>query len=218
MSVFAEFSLPVTAFPPGGRLRAYPDAVVDLEETVPTGSVTHYFWVVDDEYDRLVEDLRTDSSVESVTVLDELDDRALVRIHWNDVTPVLELIAEHGAILAEATGSGNGWSFTLRFPNQDALSEFYEACHGHAIALELRSVSEAGFSTSDDDELTLPQRETVVAAFEAGYFDVPRRTTIAELADQLGISDQAVSERLRRGLRKFLAGTLRGEEDTDRDD
>ncbi|WP_249361517.1 helix-turn-helix domain-containing protein [Haloterrigena sp. H1] len=33
-----------------------------------------------------------------------------------------------------------------------------------------------------------------------GYYDIPRGCTTAELADELGISDQAVTERLRRAI------------------
>lgn len=210
MSIFAEFALPVTAFPPGGRLRAHTGVTIELERSIPMGSVTHYLWIVDEEYDPVVEDLRTDPSVESIEILDELDDRTLVRIHWEGVeTPVLELIEECGGLLAGATGTADGWSFTLRFPQQEALSTFFERCRERGIALDLQGINEAGFRETDEaHELTPAQREAVLTAFEAGYFDIPRQVTIAELAEQLGVSDQAVSERLRRGLAKFLTATL----------
>jgi predicted DNA binding protein len=37
---------------------------------------------------------------------------------------------------------------------------------------------------------------------------VPRRTNLVDLSDELGISSQALSERLRRGEMKLLAATL----------
>jgi predicted DNA binding protein len=42
----------------------------------------------------------------------------------------------------------------------------------------------------------------LVAAVEEGYFAVPRRTTLVEIAEGIRVSDQAVSERLRRALLK----------------
>lgn len=213
MSIFAQFSVPVTAFPPAGHLRSYPDVSVEVEEIVPTGSTTHYLWVVADDREQIIEALRADESVESVQTLDELDDRALVRVQWTGVTPLLELIEECDALLADATGTADGWTFTLRFPHQEALVTFYETCRRRGITLDLQNVSQSGFKTENEYGLTPAQRETVVAALEAGYFDVPRRTTIAELAEQLGLSDQAVSERLRRGLTRFLTATF-GEENS----
>lgn len=47
--------------------------------------------------------------------------------------------------------------------------------------------------------LTTGQRDLVVAAYEAGYFDVPRETTLVELGEELEISDSAVSQRLAVG-------------------
>jgi predicted DNA binding protein len=220
MSIFAEFSLPVTAFPPGGRLRAHTGVTVELEEIIPTGSVTHYLWIRDEEYEPVVDDLRTEPSVESIEILDELDDRALVRIHWKGVEmPILELIEECGGWIAGATGTADGWSITLRFPQKEALSTFYERCRERGIALELLGINETGFRESDAAfGLTGAQREAVLTAVEEGYFDIPRQVTISELAEQLGISDQAVSERLRRGLEKFLTATLHESEATDPDD
>jgi predicted DNA binding protein len=47
-------------------------------------------------------------------------------------------------------------------------------------------------------------------AVERGYFDVPRKTTLEELADELDISRQALSEHVRRGTEKILRRALLG--------
>jgi len=41
-----------------------------------------------------------------------------------------------------------------------------------------------------------------------GYYDIPRGCTTAELADELGISDQATTERLRRAIGAFTRHAL----------
>lgn len=61
--------------------------------------------------------------------------------------------------------------------------------------------------------MTDPQRELVEYAYDEGYFNVPRAVTLAELGDRLGISDQAVNERLRRGLQTLIASTLKSDRD-----
>ena len=52
--------------------------------------------------------------------------------------------------------------------------------------------------------LTDRERETLLAAVEAGYFETPRGATLGELADEFGISKNAVSKNLRRSQRKVL--------------
>ena len=46
--------------------------------------------------------------------------------------------------------------------------------------------------------------EIVTRALELGYFEVPRRATLTEIADELGISDVEASERLRRETASML--------------
>lgn len=58
--------------------------------------------------------------------------------------------------------------------------------------------------------LTDRQREVLSAAYEAGYYERPRETTGAELADRLGISDATLSQHVRAAERR-LVGALFGE-------
>jgi predicted DNA binding protein len=48
--------------------------------------------------------------------------------------------------------------------------------------------------------LTPAQRETLVAAVDGSYYPIPRRLSTEDLADRFDISDQAVTERLRRAI------------------
>lgn len=41
-----------------------------------------------------------------------------------------------------------------------------------------------------------------------GYFHVPRETTVDELGEELGVSSQSVSERLRRAHHNLIDGAL----------
>ncbi|WP_433629222.1 helix-turn-helix domain-containing protein [Halomicrococcus sp. NG-SE-24] len=56
--------------------------------------------------------------------------------------------------------------------------------------------------------LTPEQREALVLALNRGYFATPSEVTLDELADQLGITRQAVSSRVRLGTEKVLRSVL----------
>ena len=56
--------------------------------------------------------------------------------------------------------------------------------------------------------LTDEQQDVLEIAFAKGYFDVPRGITLTDLADEIGISHQALSERLRRGQKSVLENTV----------
>ncbi|MFC4551551.1 helix-turn-helix domain-containing protein [Halorussus sp. GCM10023401] len=55
--------------------------------------------------------------------------------------------------------------------------------------------------------LTDAQQEALVLAYEQGYFYTPH-VTMADLGDELGISQQAVASRLRPGISLILGSTL----------
>jgi predicted DNA binding protein len=58
------------------------------------------------------------------------------------------------------------------------------------------------------EELTQPQREALHLAYDRGYFETPRQTTLAELARELDITGQSLGARLNRGINTVLAQTL----------
>lgn len=57
------------------------------------------------------------------------------------------------------------------------------------------------------EALTAEESETLRVALEKGYFEVPRATTLVEVADELGRSDVKVSQQLRRGIGDVLHET-----------
>lgn len=60
--------------------------------------------------------------------------------------------------------------------------------------------------------LSHQQRDALILALERGYFDVPRGVTLTEIGDELGITQQATSERIRRAAQKVLRSVLLGSE------
>ncbi|WP_227377759.1 helix-turn-helix domain-containing protein [Haladaptatus halobius] len=59
--------------------------------------------------------------------------------------------------------------------------------------------------------LTDTQRETLLSAVDYGYFEIPRESSLAELATQLGISQNAASERIRCGVKQLVTETLKSD-------
>lgn len=211
MSVIATVSIPAAEFPLGSLLDSDCNATVTVETTVPTSEgIIPYLWVPREVVDSVLEGLESEPIVATVSVVDKLDGSALVKIEWGDrINGVLESIRQNEAIVTSAAGTPSTWTFRLRFPTYEDLSAFYTSCVEQDIPLELVQLHEA---VSPDSQLrfglTTAQRELIVSAYEAGYFDVPRKTTLVELGERLDISDSAVSQRLRRGLAALIGSTL----------
>jgi predicted DNA binding protein len=94
------------------------------------------------------------------------------------------------------------------FPDDDFVSTS-EICEEYGIDISIERADELrGAPEYGCFGLTERQYETVVSAYEHGYYDVPRKINQEELAEYFGISHQALSERLRRGHRNLIANTL----------
>lgn len=211
MSVIASVSIPAAEFPLGSVLDAELEGPLTIETTVPTSEeAIPYLWVPESEAEAVLETIEAQPTVTSATAIDNIGDHDLLKIEWaRSVNGFLAAIREHDAIVTSGRGTSDHWLFQLRFPSYEDLSSFYTACLDYEISLDLVQLHEAVDPDTDDQfGLTPPQRELVLAAYESGYFDVPRGTTLVELSEELNISDSAVSQRLRRGLASLVDSTL----------
>jgi predicted DNA binding protein len=181
---------------------------------VPTGeTMIPYFWVEDPDIEAVEEALLESTYVEEASIVDRVGDEALFRVVWaEDVNGIIETITETESVILEGNGHGDNWTFELRFPEYDALSRFYRSVVEKGISITLENVhNPIDQPGPQSNVLTDEQREALQTALKEGYFAVPREITLVELADQLGISDSAVSQRVRRGLTKLLTTNLAGE-------
>lgn len=211
MSVVARVSIPAERFALGEVLRVGEDVQVRLESMIPLGDVTiPYVWVGSDQADAVVAALDRSSVVEKVRIVDEADGETLLRVEWSsEVNGIVGAIGDSEGVILEGTGNREeGWTFRLRFPDHAGLSEFYRTCIQKGISLDLKEVHGLHSNHSTETGLTAEQHDTLRLALERGYFAVPRRITLVELANELGISDTATSQRLRRGLNSVLSETL----------
>lgn len=77
------------------------------------------------------------------------------------------------------------------------------------ISCEILSIGAyRGCSDGATDSLTRRQQDVLQHAHDRGYYDVPRRTTLSELANDLGIDQSTVAEHLRRAENNMFTHVL----------
>jgi predicted DNA binding protein len=211
MSVILEFSIATGNFRLGRVLSGPAGMRFELERVVPTGQrVLPFVWATGDDHAAFQSAVRTNSAVKELHVLDRVDGRGLYRIEWDELpTDLIAAIAAAGGSILRAIGHEN-WSFRLRFPTHEDLSQFHDNVLEHGLTLHVdRTYTLSGSGGHGDRfDLTRDQREALLLALERGYFATPREAGLDELADELDISRQAVSNRIRRGNEKVLREAL----------
>ena len=206
MSVVTALRIPPDDFELGQILSLEEASGIELETLVPSGDRTvPLFWVYEPVGEGFLDTVRRYPTVNSVTEIDVFDDRTLFRLDWDaSEDRLFQCILDHDGQILSATGAPKGWDFELRFPDHDALSQCRSCCEDSHISLELIRV----YNPTDPGAgpwygLSEPQRDALVLAVRMGYYDIPRGCSTEELAEELGISDQAVTERLRRAIAAF---------------
>lgn len=211
MSVIVEFSIAGEDFQLGQILRNPPEMHLELEQIVPTSNqVMPFLWATGENHEIFEENIRTNPAVRELLKFDVVDDSVLYRIEW-ETKPrdLIEGLTKSDAVILEAHGNGI-WNFRLRFPDHEQLSEF----HNYIIESEIPINIDRTYTLIEETErglrfeLTQEQREALVLALDRGYFETPSEVSLDELADELGITRQALSDRIRRGNKKILGKSL----------
>ena len=207
MSIIVEYSIGMDGLLLEQTLRRV-DARVDVEKTYATDPSRPilFVWVTTDDPDAFEAAMTDDPTVSDVERQSVVDGQRLYRLQLAGATetvlyPVWVRLGGEGL---EASFEDGRWHSRIRFPDRDALEEYRSFVNDNGLSFELIRLYDAATAPGDEprlmgDGLTEEQRETLLLAYERGFFDIPRRATAADLAAELDVSRQAVSERLRRG-------------------
>lgn len=217
MSTMAELKLPASEFALRDSLDAFPDAHFDVVRMAANDrQLTPYVQVTGDNLDSLSETLNEDPTVDNVELLDNLNREYLFRMEWKtDIDTVLYMVSEESAAVVEMHGQGEYWHLRVLFPDRESIPATNDFCDRQGLTLTVKSIYDLQHSTQRGGfGLSKDQYEALVTAAEEGYFDVPRSITMDELSTILDISQQAVSERLRRGHSALIDSALRPDEST----
>lgn len=220
MSLVAEFTVSSPI------LRVTRSAVPDMEfeaedvrQTTEEGQ-KYVFWASGDDFDVFEEALADDPTADDYNLLVDIGDRRLYRVTLSAAAAertTHETAAKYDITFLDVTADATESRIRARVPDREALFAYRDAFREKNLPFRLIGIYDRAGENADADQygITAPQREALVRALEAGYFDVPRRITLSQLADDLGISDQALSARLRRGQTNLVQNALDGDSDND---
>ncbi|MFC7140430.1 helix-turn-helix domain-containing protein [Halosimplex aquaticum] len=211
MTVIGEFTVPAGAFLLGDALGSV-DGTVTVERMVVDGGqvVTPYVWVATGDFEAFESALRGDASVGEFAVVERHEDESLYRIEWDsDHTDLFAALDGVAATVLNAEGRDGVWVLRAMFSDRGAVSTFDDRfCATHEGVKLDRLYRYEDPSSYGKYEVTEKQRAALTAARDAGYFAVPRECSLQDVADELGISRNAASARLRRGQDALVGNTL----------
>ena len=130
---------------------------------------------------------------------------------------ICEVLARHECV-SELAGIDDGsLRFSLVMDDRSTLQDVVAAIRetGASVRLERICHSDDGDGRTlelDASSITEKQREAVELAIESGYYETPRRADLEDLADRLGVSKSAVSQRLNAVETTLVSGLATGDD------
>jgi len=145
-----------------------------------------------------------DPSVEEFKLLEDGD---LRRLYWMRAVSgtvdqrAYEAAVDSGGVYLQSRWAGDGWYTTMNYPDQECFRDYQQRIDEAGMEIEPTIVRVGRYLISGGAfDLTEKQEAVLLEATEGGYFEVPRGSTLSDIADRLSISEQAASERLRRAM------------------
>ncbi|WP_436347828.1 bacterio-opsin activator domain-containing protein [Natronorubrum sp. FCH18a] len=189
------------------------DCRCEFERAVPieNGRVITYDTVSGAEPAAVLETAERAAHIESARVVSEWTDGFVLQ----SVTShsMVQFALEQGASVRSAVADGGEGTVVLEAPQTSDVREIVAAFEHEFETLDLvakrdreRSILTAReFRDGVAEQLTEKQRAALEAAYLAGYYDWPRKTTAEELADSMGVSSSTLHQHLRKGGLSLLS-------------
>lgn len=207
-----EFDFPSTVL--AEALSAVPGMSIAIEELDGSSTVPlrNMFLASGGDFDAFEAAMREDPTVRNPRPLSTTEHGRLYSVEYPPDLPDVDAYraaVELDAVVLSARSDGDGYTVRMRFPGRDAVAAFRERCAAAGLALSVRATFDRdGVVAEQSVGLTEAQHEALRAATDLGYFSIPRDVTLDELGAELGVSRQAASERLRRGMDALVSHTL----------
>jgi len=150
-----------------------------------------------------VAEVRTVKGVESVQSLENSGRPDMYRYRWSPPTYLPSMLERYDLIGVVPILCSRGFGTFSIALSKGRLASFVREAKTHGFSVEILELrpfrGPEGFGG-----LTAKQLARFEAAVESGYFDVPRRTTLDELARRFDVRKSAFAESLALARRKVL--------------
>ncbi|WP_227379726.1 helix-turn-helix domain-containing protein [Haladaptatus halobius] len=173
--------------------------------------VMPFVWVSggDIDHDEFEAILADDPSLDQLELLADVDGERLYQMEWvSEIETLVEILITEEATILAATGNKESWNLRTLFPDRDALSRTHDYCQDNGLSFDILTIYQLDEGRQGRFGITEDQQEALTRAYDSGYYNIPRKATAEEIADELGVSHQALSERLRRGHESLVKNAL----------
>lgn len=173
--------------------------------TMPSDHQWPCLWITGHSREEIERTFRDEPDISEFDHITSENDRFLYHLSAPGGTMEFrDIIQEENGTILAVTGEEGEWKLQVRCRDKDHLARVHDRLSDEGIPPEIHQIRRIGDESDGTTLLTEQQRQAFEVALEHGYFDIPRKASLEDIAAEMGISYQAVSERLRRGYESLV--------------
>lgn len=169
-----------------------------------------FYHVESADFRRFEDGLANDHTIAAFRrVIEPTDGKTIYSVEYSDDAKTISpVISEANGVVLEMENDGDAWLITVWMPHRENLGEVWDYAQTNGVDIDLQRLNEYASLGKTTAGLTENQREALLVALEAGYFEEPRDATLSAVGAELDISEPAASGLLRRGIKRLIISSL----------
>ena len=170
----------------------------DFEEFIANAIIQIYHYRIEE----IIEDIKIHPSVLGFSVLEKYENRAKINVRIKDPY-LLYAIIKNGILIDFPVRLSEGLAIWKLVATRKRINDLLLQFEERGINFTLLRILNSDYSIDDNENKLNPEESQVIRkAIKLGFFDIPRRISLEELANELGKSKSALSVRLRKIIKK----------------
>jgi len=154
------------------------------------------------DIDLIIEEVKNHKSVIAISILEKDEKRVRFNVKTKDPF-LLYAIIKCGVLVNFPVRVREGYAFWRLVSNRESIDKLLTLFDQKGIDYTLLRIGNSPYSIDDDkNKLTLDESTLLNKAISSGFFEIPRKISLEELANELGKSKSALSVTLRKIIKK----------------
>lgn len=167
-------------------------------------------WASNTDFEQLDAALADEPTVDGIVETADFGDEKFYQLEWSaDIESKINAYVDSEASILHAEATADGWEIRIRFGTREQFDAFRDVLAEAEYDFTLLELSQPDDPRHMGGKLTPAQRNALRRAKELGYYKVPREISTRELADELEMSHQNLSELLRRATDNLIDAAVR---------
>ena len=170
----------------------------DIEKSIGNAliEIKHY------KIDEIIEEIKNHQSVFEFSLLEKEEHRVKFNVKTKDPY-LLYGVIKCGVLVNFPVNVRDGYAYWRLISTRERIDDLLTLFDERQINYELLRIGNAPYEITDEKyKLSLGESEVLERAIKSGFFEVPRKISLEELANQLGKSKSSLSVMLRKIIKK----------------